>query len=74
MFVVSTCAVRKSVGAMLLADPIDGRVGGLDAVAAPEVPDNADRPHVPRPTQVLNVSATSSGVLFGWSGGRTSGC
>ena len=41
--------VRKSVEAMSLADPIDGRVGRPDAVVAPEVPDDTNRPHVVGP-------------------------
>ena len=46
-------AVRKSVEAMPLADPVDGRVGRLDVVVASEVPDNADRPRVVRAVQDL---------------------
>ena len=48
-------AVRESVEAMPLADPIDGRVGCLDVVVALQVPDNAYRPHVVGPAQVQNL-------------------
>jgi len=48
-------AVWKSVEAMPLADPIDGRVRRPDAVVAIQVPDDTNRPHVVCPAQVQDL-------------------
>ena len=42
--------IRESVEAMALADAVHGRVGRLDVVIALQVPDDANRAHVVRPT------------------------
>jgi hypothetical protein len=47
--------VRKSVDAMPLADPIDGRVGRPDTVVAMQVPDDTNRPHVVGSAQVQDL-------------------
>jgi hypothetical protein len=51
----STHSVRKSAHAMALADAIDRGIRGLDVVIALEIPGNADRPHVIRPSKVQDL-------------------
>ena len=58
-------AVRESAHAMSPADPIDRRIGGLDAVVAIQVPHDPDRPHVIRPTQVQDLFHHIIGGLVG---------
>jgi hypothetical protein len=48
-------AIRKSVETMPLADPIDGRVGRLDAVIALQIPDDSYRAHVIRAPEVQDL-------------------